>query len=128
MLLEGLFHKSSTCLGLCEFMSSAPLVYIQWSSPRGRAWQDGPCDSVTPFLGQTPWHAGPQASQHAAVEACSVRGCAGMTNRDMERERERRQWEADELQELDDLQAKHARIDERLEVRAPPVLPMLGAR
>ena len=51
-----------------------------------------------------------------------------MTNRDMERERERRQWEADELQELDDLQAKHARIDERLEVRGPPVLPMLGIR
>ena len=45
-----------------------------------------------------------------------------MTNRDMERERERRQWEADELQELDDLQAKHARIDERLEVGDPPVL------
>ncbi len=51
-----------------------------------------------------------------------------MTNRDMERERERRQWEVDELQELNDLQAKHARIDERLEVRGSPVLPMLGAR
>ena len=42
---------------------------------------------------------------------------AGMTNRDMERERERREWEQSELQELDDLQAKHARIDERLEVK-----------
>ena len=51
-----------------------------------------------------------------------------MTNRDMERERERRQWEVDELQELNDLQAKHARIDERLEVRGSSVLPMLGAR
>lgn len=39
-----------------------------------------------------------------------------MTNRDMERERERREWEQNELQDLDDLQAKHARIDERLEV------------
>lgn len=39
-----------------------------------------------------------------------------MTNRDMERERERREWEQSELQDLEDLQAKHARIDERLEV------------
>jgi len=39
-----------------------------------------------------------------------------MTNRDMERERERREWEQSELQDLDDLQAKHARIDERLKV------------
>ena len=45
---------------------------------------------------------------------------AGMTNRDMERERERREWEQSELQDLDDLQAKHARIDERLEVSAQP--------
>ena len=39
-----------------------------------------------------------------------------MTNRDMERERERREWEQSELQDLEDLQARHARIDERLEV------------
>ena len=39
-----------------------------------------------------------------------------MTNRDMERERERREWETDKIQELEELQAKHARIDERLEV------------
>ena len=45
-----------------------------------------------------------------------------MTNRGMERERERREWEQSELQDLDDLQAKHARIDERLEVRAEPCL------
>lgn len=57
-----------------------------------------------------------------------------MTNRDMERERERREWEQSELQDLDDLQAKHARIDERLEVlscsaepRDPPVLMQLLA-
>ena len=47
---------------------------------------------------------------------------AGMTNRDMERERERRDWEQSELQDLDDLQAKHARIDERLEVSTHPPL------
>ena len=39
-----------------------------------------------------------------------------MTNRDMERERERREWEQSELQDLEDLQARHARVDERLEV------------
>ena len=83
---------------------------------------------MTPFTRQRAWHAAPQASQHADSEPHPGRGRAGMTNRDMERERERRQWEADELQELDDLQAKHARIDERLEVRGSPVLPMLGAR
>ena len=38
----------------------------------------------------------------------------------MERERERREWEQNELQELEDLQAKHARIDERLEVNLQP--------
>ena len=63
--------------------------------------------------------------QMLKLALCRAR--AGMTNRDMERERERRQWEADELQELDDLQAKHARIDERLEVRGLPVLAVRWA-
>lgn len=51
---------------------------------------------------------------------------AGMTNRDMEQERERREWEQSELQELDDLQAKHARIDERLEVGSTSPLSCQG--
>ena len=45
-----------------------------------------------------------------------------MTNRDMERERERRDWEQSEQQEMEDLQAKHARIDERLKARFPASL------
>ena len=50
-----------------------------------------------------------------------------MTNRDMERERERREWEQNELQDLEELQAKHARIDERLEVSSdsPAELSMM---
>ena len=45
-----------------------------------------------------------------------------MMNGDMERERERREWEQNEQQEMEDLQAKHARIDERLEARSPASL------
>ena len=126
-ILRGLCGKSSTCLGLCESMSSAPLII------NGHVFRAG-LDRIVLARAR---HLSPgrrlgmQPRKLASVQALRLAlcgGCAGMTNRDMERERERRQWEADELQELDDLQAKHARIDERLEVRGPPVLPMLGIR
>ncbi|CAL5218624.1 g325 [Coccomyxa viridis] len=65
-------------------------------------------------------HEAANRAQHASSDApidtaAGLVSSAGMTNRGMERERERREWEQSELQDLDDLQAKHARIDERLE-------------